>query len=171
MILSSLREDGQGLGSILLWKLGMEMTLWLVSFMGSEWTALLLFCLIIFMCRKLNFWVMQVNKVVIVTSSGNGKHNIIQVLSLALTCTPKRPHYVQGQETTSKWKLELDSTMWWGQRAKIKHSSQPPSLCSMNNIRNMPMNSYLHCLASGDTNTSHCAMTTEIIPAISQHQN
>lgn len=128
--------------------------------MGSESAALFLFCLIIYMCKKLNFWVMQVNKVVIVTSSGNGEHNIIQVLSLALTCTPKRLHYVQGQETASKPKQELDYRMWWGQRAKIKHPSQTPQLCSVNNIRNMSTDSYLHCLASGDTNTSHYAPTT-----------
>lgn len=81
--------------------------------MESELTALFLFCLIIYMCRKLNFWVVQVNKVEIVTSSGNGGQNIIQVLSLALTCIPKGLHYLQGQETTSKSKQELYSRRWW----------------------------------------------------------
>lgn len=49
------------------------------------------------MSRKLSFWVMQMNKVEIVTSSGNGGHSIIQVLSLALTCTPKRPQYCRDR--------------------------------------------------------------------------
>lgn len=50
--------------------------------------CIVLIFLIIYMCRKPNFWVMQVNKAETVTSSGNGGHNITQVLSLALTCTP-----------------------------------------------------------------------------------